>query len=685
MAPRIVSVDRAIARARTHARESELDQARELYQAVLEKAPNNKQAIDGLKALQSHGEEQPAPAFTQEQLNRVIALYSEGRLHEAMSAVQDLISKNSNVPVLHNLSGAIHAGFGQLDQAVESYHRALAIRPDYAEAHNNLGNALRDLGKREESVASYHRALAIKPDYAEAHYNLGVALSDLGELEEAVASYRRALEIRPDIAEAQYNLGVALSDLGELEEAVASYRRLLEIKPDIAEVHYNLGVVLGDLGKHEEAVASFHRAVEIKPDYAEAHYNIGNVLSDSGKHEDAIASYHRALAIKPDYAEAHNNTGNALKNLDKREEAVASYRRALETNPDYADAHYNLGMVLKNLGKYEEAVGSYRRVLEITPDFADAHNNLAMTLLRIGDFDAGWEEFEWRWETAPYKNTKRNFAQPLWLGEETLKGRTILLHSEQGFGDTIQFSRFAKMVSDRGARVILEVPRPLLGLMGTLDGVARLVEKGNVLPDFDCHCPLLSLPLALKIDIHSIPAATPHFGSDAAHIASWRKRLGARTKPRVGLVWSGRSDHLNDHNRTIALTDMLPLLAEGVQWISLHKEIRISDADLLVSRKDITHFGDQLEDFSDTAALIELVDLVISVDTSVAHLAGALGKPVWVLLPFSPDWRWLLDREDSPWYPTARLFRQPKIGDWASVISRVNHELAEFIEVRASP
>ncbi|MCZ6861975.1 MAG: tetratricopeptide repeat protein [Alphaproteobacteria bacterium] len=597
-------------------------------------------------ALQSNSDRQPAPAFSQEQLNGVIALYSEGRLQEAMSAVQGLISKNSNAPVLHNLTGAIHVGLGQLDHAVESFLRALEIKPDYAEAHNNLGNALKDRGKHAEALASYHRALEIKPDYAEAHYNLGVALSALGKHKEAVAAYHEALEIKPDIAEAHSNLGVALSELGQPEEAVASYYRALEMKPDIADAHYNLGIALKVLGKHEEAIASYHRALEIKPNIAEAHYNLGIALKELGKHEEALASYYRALEIKPDYAEAHNNLANAL----------------------------------KNLGKYEEALASHHRALKINPDYPNYHCNLAYTLLVNGDFEAGWKEHEWRLQIEEPENSRRSFAQPLWLGKETLKGRTILLHGEQGFGDTIQFSRFAKMVAGRGARVILEVPRPLLELMGTLDGVARVVDKGAVLPNFDYYCPLMSLPLAFNIDSESVPASTPYIFSDSARVATWQKKLGARTKPRVGLVWSGQLAHQNDRNRSIALARMLPLLARDVEWISLHKEIRKSDADFLSSRKDILHFGDELKDFADTAALIELMDLVISVDTSVAHLAGAMAKPVWILLPIDPDWRWLLNREDSPWYPTATLFRQPRIGDWTSVIARVHNELSTFIE-----
>jgi hypothetical protein len=297
----------------------------------------------------------------------------------------------------------------------------------------------------------------------------------------------------------------------------------------------------------------------------------------------------------------------------------------------------------------------------------------------MGDFDRGWKEYEWRWKSVQLANSQRNFAQPLWLGKESLTGKTILLHSEQGLGDTLQFCRYIKLVSELGARVILEVYKPLSALLTRLDGVAQLVETGGPLPAVEFHCPLLSLPLAFKTGLNTIPARVSYIASNPGKVTEWRARLGKRTKPRIGLVWSGRTEHINDRNRSIPLSDLLKSLPNAYQYISLQKEIGQKDKETLGSRADILHFGEQLADFTDTAALCELMDVVISVDTSVAHLAGAMGKAVWILLPFCPDWRWLLDRADSPWYPTATLFRQDVMGDWGGVLRKVQAELLQSL------
>lgn len=493
---------------------------------------------------------------------------------------------------------------------------------------------------------------------------LGAIAAQTRRTRQAVDFLGRAIAVDSSNAETHYNRGVVLKKLKRLDEALASYDRAIEIAPDYVDANYNRGNVLKDLKRLDEALASYDRAVKLKPDHANANYNRSVVLKDLERLDEALASYDRAIEIEPGLAEAHSNRGVVLRDLKRLDEALASYDRAIEIEPELAEAHNNRGVVLKDLRRLDEAQASYERAIEIGPDYASAHLNLSLLHLLTGDFRRGWEGYEWRRKELQIEN----FAQPLWMGAETLTGKTILLHSEQGFGDTLQFSRYAKMVADLGARVIVRVPETLLALLETLDGVAQLVAKDTALPEFDYHCPLLSLPLAFKTDAGSIPSGTPYIRSDPARVAAWRNRLGARTRPRVGLVWSGKPSHANDHNRSIALEEMLPLLDEGVEWVSLQTEVRKNDADLLVSRKDIRHFGKELKDFSDTAALVELMDLVVSVDTSVAHLAGAMGKSVWILLPFNPDWRWLLDRKDSPWYPTAQLFRQPAIGDWASVI-----------------
>lgn len=362
--------------------------------------------------------------------------------------------------------------------------------------------------------------------------------------------------------------------------------------------------------------------------------------------------------------------------------AVELFDKALKIDPSHAPTHYNRGVALGYLKRFDEALESYDRVLSITPDHAEAHWNLSLWRLLMGDFARGWAGYEWRWRWGEQEKSKRNFTRPLWLGEESLAGKTVLLHSEQGLGDTLQFCRYAKLVDDLGARVQMEVPEPLFALFKKLPGVAQLIKTGDVLPVFDYHCPLMSLPLAFKTDLNTIPAMQRYITSQPDKVTKWRARLGAPIKHRVGLVWSGRPGHWNDHHRSISLADLVKYLPHDYQYVSLQKDVRDPDKAVLQAHAEILHVGAQLHDFADTAAVCELMDVVVSVDTSVAHLAGAMGKPVWILLPFIPDWRWLLDRADSPWYPTAKLFRQPALGDWASVLESVRQELARYCAAR---
>jgi hypothetical protein len=405
------------------------------------------------------------------------------------------------------------------------------------------------------------------------------------------------------------------------------------------------------------------------------------VLHELGLLEESVASYQNAIALNTEFAGAFSNRGNVLKKLGRLYEALESFDKALTIKPDYAEAYSNRGLALQEFKRLEEAVASYDKAIVIKPDFSEAHWNKSVTLLLIGDFEQGLKLYEWRWKNEALALPKRNFPQPLWLGVENIAGKTILLHAEQGLGDTIQFCRYAKMVKDLGARVVLEVPPALSGLLNGLHGVDTLVQTGQALPDFDYHCPLMSLPLAFKTELLTIPSPSPYLCADGSKLEQWSAKLGERKKPRVGLVWSGSTIHKNDHNRSLKLEELLAYLPKDYEYVSLQKEVRQVDAELLAGSDlgvSIRHYGQELKDFSDTAALCALMDIVISVDTSVAHLAGAIGMPTWVLLPYVPDWRWLLDRDDSPWYPSVKLFRQSEDGRWDSVLQRVFQQLYEL-------
>jgi hypothetical protein len=433
---------------------------------------------------------------------------------------------------------------------------------------------------------------------------------------------------------------------------------------------------LRDLKRPEEALKSYDLALGITPNDAEMLSNRGVALCDLKRPDEALACFDRALKIRPDDAHVLDNRGNALRDLGRYAEALTCYDQALRIQPGNVHALSNRGNVLCDLKRHDEALASYELALEIHPDNSNAHWNLSLCLLCLGSFARGWQEYEWRWKQEEWEKSKHEFTSPRWLGVESLQGKTILLYNEQGLGDTLQFCRYIPLVARLKAKVVLIVQPPLLPLLADIEGAAEVLPMGAELPAFDFHCPLPSLPLVFHTGLRTIPGI-PRVRNDPVRVSAWQNRLGAKSKPRIGLVWSGSSGHKNDRNRSIALAEMLSLVADWAEWVSLQKEVRETDAHLLASRTDIRHFGGELEDFADTAALVELLDVVVTVDTSVAHLAGVLSKEVWILLPFNPDWRWLLDREDSPWYPAARLFRQPSIGDWTSVIDRVREELTQ--------
>jgi tetratricopeptide (TPR) repeat protein len=501
-----------------------------------------------------------------------------------------------------------------------------------------------------------------------------------GQWAQAEALSREALRFQPRHSASLQLLGLVALRRGDARGALAFLGKAVKYDPKNAVAHMNLGYAQQQAGQNAEALSSYNRSASLRPDHAEAHCNRGNVLLALGRAGEALTAYDRALGLRPDIPEALDGRGNALADLGRFDESLAAYARALEVRPDYVEALGNRAFVLTDLNRYAEALRDYDAALALRPGFGRLHFDAAMALLVTGDFGRGWREFEWRWRVEGGEQRPRGFAQPQWLGDAELAGRTILLHAEQGLGDSLHFCRYVPLVAARGARVLLEVQQPLTRLLAGLPGVAQVIAHGERLPEFDQHCPLLSLPLAFGTDLASIPAPRAYLSADAAAVARWSEALGERRVPRVGLAWSGSVRHRNDRNRSVPLGTLARLLAPGVEFVSLQKELRTEDRKALRAIPALRHFEDEMHDFADTAALVDCLDLVITVDTSVAHLAGALGKPVWILLPYAPDWRWLLEREDSPWYPSARLFRQPALGDWASVLDRVATELATFID-----
>ena len=611
------------------------------------------------------------PDYPEALFNRAVSLQALARFEEALAGYDRALAvRSDHVEALSNRGVVLHK-LGRIAEAIASYERALAARPTFVEALANRGNALAALGRREEALASYERALAVRPDHADVLFHRGGVLHELGRPDEALESYERALTARPDFAEACFNRAVLLQARGQREEALADYDRVLALRPDHAEAHGNRGVLLNQLGRLDEAVASYDCAIAARPDYADAWSNRGHALQVLRRHEEALASCERALALRPDHAEAWSNRGVVLQVRRRFDEALASYDRALALRPDWPAALNNRADTLAELARFEEAREHYDRALAFAPDYAEARLNRAFLLLLLGEFEEGWRAYEWRRKSPTWR--PQTFAQPEWAGENP-SGKTLLLYAEQGFGDTIQFVRYARLVAARGARVVLAVQPALKELLAGSDCAETVVAAGEPLPPFDLHCPLLSLPQRFATTVATIPADVAYIRPPPARFEVWKARLPQGL--RVGLAWSGHPANWRDHNRSIPFEQFAPLLSiPGVHFVSLQKDVRASDAPALAAFDKVIDLRTELNDFSDTAAVIARLDFVITVDTAVAHLAGAMGKPTWILLPYVPDFRWLIDREDSPWYPTARLFRQSSVGDWAKVLARVAQHL----------
>ena len=547
------------------------------------------------------------------------------------------------------------------------------LSPQQAEAALQEALALHRQGQLAAAEKNYTRILKSFPSQFDALHLLGLLKLQSGKAGEAHRLITAALGSDPKSTDALTNLGLTLAALKRPAEALASFDRALALDPDHFEALANRGNILLDLDRAEEALVCFVRVLAREPRHLPARVNRGNALLALGQVEAAIKEYDEALALNPNDAKALMNRASALFRAGRPDESIAGYDRLLVLVPNHAEALSARGQALQAAGRHHDALESYARAIATNKDFAHAHFNQALALLTVGEYPRGFAQYEWRWKRAGI--ARRSLGKPLWLGEYPLGHKTILLHAEQGLGDTIQFVRYAPLLARAGATVIVEVQPELKPLLADLEGVS-VIARGETLPGFDVHCPLGSLPLACKTEPASVPAAIPYLRVGAERIAKWRPRLDALPGRRVALAFAGNPDHINDRNRSIALARLRPLLATpGVSFVSVQRDVRDADRELLGDARLITNLGAELADFSDTAAVLALADLVLTVDTSVAHVAGALGRPLWVLLPFWPDWRWTLDRE-SPWYPDARLFRQGADGDWNPVIEQVRAQLA---------
>lgn len=646
--------------------------------------------------------------------------YQQNQMDAAIKSYQLAIALQSDLTKAHSNLGLVYSRLGQLEAAASSYKRATELEPDYIDAHYNLGvillqqkafdeaaqcfrtilnlvpehpNALINLGsiligqnKFDEAIAIYERIVELSPTFEDARYNLANLLFKQGNLDRAASHLRSILLINPNYIGCYFSLANVLVEQNKLDEAISNYRNSLQLTPNHPLTHFKLGNALAKQCKPSEAIISYQNAIQIHPNYTDAYYNLGVILRKMERFDEAIAAYQKVIQIEANRAETYFSLGNVYLDLDKFEDAIVNYQKAIALNPNYAEAFNTLGTVHRLQNRLNEAISNIERAIALNPNYIEAHFNLSTTLLLMGDMQQGFAEFEYRRKIVDFAKTLPTFSQPQWDGSP-LQGKTILLFSDAALGDTIQTIRYIPQIIDRGGRLVLQCLPGFERLFQNMHGIDSIIPKGEALPHFDVYAPLLSLPYILGTTLQTIPAQIPYiFAPEGNDI---KLPLGSNQTSsqalKVGIVWASgyRCDSFD--LRKFYQTKSFPLsMFERIISIpdtcfySLQVGQHASDISIFSDRPHAIDLSVSIQDFADTATIIEQLDLVVSVDTAVAHLAGAMAKPVWTLLPYSPDWRWMSDREDSPWYPTMRLFRQAKLGDWEEVLQRVYDSLQSF-------
>ncbi len=653
---------------------------------------------------------QPQQLDVRQALAQASSLQRSGRTAQAEQVCEAILRARPSEPIALQLLGVCRLQRGAFAAAEQAFAASLRVQPFQVAALTNRGIALHAMKRYEEALACYSHALALEPRQPATLNMRGLALVELARFDEALSSFDRALQIAPDLAEAWCNRGNALTQLQRLEEALASLDRAEALRPDYGQALSNRSIVLNLMRRHDEALVAADRAVALLPASAVVHRNRADALSGLSRTGEALAAYERAVELDPNdvhivtsrailltvlgrHEEARRDHDRTLALLVERERAIARQIGAADpaaAAPPHlrrllAQTHYHRGQLLTDLARFAEAIESLDTATRWQPDHVEAHVSAALNRLRLGDFEHGWAGFEWRRRRADADRILRRFDRPDWHSDEDSNGLRVLLHAEQGFGDSIQFCRYAPLVAERGAHVCLIVQPELKSLLASLPGV-EVIGNGEALPPFERHCPLMSLPFAFHTTLQTVPARIPYLKADPASVRQWHALLEERAResgrlPRIGAVWAGSPRHANDRARSVPLHAFRSLFGRAAQFINLNKQLVAADADTLESHS-VWCPGDLLVDFAQTAALVENLDLVVTVDTSVAHLAGALGRPVWILLGVPTDFRWMLERDDSPWYPTARLFRQRARGDWDELIRRTGAALDDWLAAR---
>lgn len=691
----MVPIPQALALALQYHRQGNLAEAERLYREILHVDPNQPDALHLLGALAYQAGRsdvaveylrqslalQPANANAHSDLGLV--LMQQGLGEQALDHLRQALQLRPGHPEATLNLGNLLTQRGELDQAADCFRQLLRLYPGHIEALVNLSNTLVRQSRPAEAIPLYQQALQLCPDHPQAYNGLGYALEALGRLDEAATSYRHCLALQPGHLAALLNLANVFRKQGQRDEAIAVLQQALSIQPGHADAHNTLGVLLQDRGHLDEAVAHHRRAMQLNPQCIEACTNLGNALVKLDQWDEARTCYQEALRLQPNHPDGCNGMGNVLRMREgKVEEATLLYQKCLQRFPQHVPALVNLGIVRQVQERLDESAAHYRQALQIDPACSEAHLGLAQLALLQGDFVQGWREYEWRWRTQDLP--PHPHQQPLWDGS-ALEGRVILLHAEQGLGDTLQFVRYVPSVKQRGGTVLLQCQRSLQRLLATVRGCDQLFVRGEPLPPCDVQAPLMSLPGILGTSLDSIPAEVPYLFPDMDLVARWRRELDIGKVLTIGLAWQGNPRNRQDRWRSLPLAELVELgRLAGVRLISLQQGPGSEQLLQAGSSLAVDDLGGRMNapdwDFLGSAAVVANLDLVITVDSAVAHLAGALNVPTWVLVPKPCDWRWLLGREDSPWYPRMRLFRQSERGRWTDVIDRLVQALRQWLQ-----
>lgn len=603
------------------------------------------------------------------------ALAQEDLAKAAQCCRQVLALAPSSIDALHILANA-ELRLSRFPEAQAALDKAIAIAPRHAQLWASRAFVHERSGNWKAALSDCSRAIELGSGDAVTYFRQARMYRQLGATDKAIEAYDRGLALKPDDGRIWFNRGNALGEAGLMAEAIDSYVQATRLLPDFAAAWFNLGTALLGCACAAEAIPVFEHLLHLQPDHGDALINLGNAWRSEGRDDLAADAYRRALVIEPARAETHNNLASIRLAEGDIEAALGHFDAAILAAPDQVIFHLGKASALKQAGCLEAALVVFDKTVEMAPRHVEARTSRSLCQLLAGRLPEGLVEYEWRWQSPDLSGVRPNFPKPLWLGQADIRGKRLLVRWEQGLGDTIQFSRYVSVLNAMGAEVILQVQPPLLSLLRGLSGRGTLLAEGQALPEFDCHVPMLSLPLACRTTLATIPAVDRYLSVDPERRAAWRMRLGEAVGMRVGVAWSGRPEHKNDEQRSLSLVQFLAALPEGPTYFVLQKDVREVDAALLAEQSAFVNLTGDFGDFSDTAAVCEMMDLVISVDTSIAHLAGALGRPLWLLLPFVPDWRWLMGRTDTPWYPSASIFRQGQDKDWGPVLQKVRMVLA---------